>query len=457
MLSSSKAIAIDKELRNNPLIREALNNGWLEWRALEGSGGSDDVEMFHGIDAKAITIGKKKDGTERRIALGDIPYLGKVLHASERQYASYINMISAEIYVDLCNSGIYGKNGPTDAQKQMIAASINMMNGSAQLGAKGKQAMKEAAKVFWAPKLAVSRAQVAVGANVLYPFLAGKKGDATMKERGVVAAQMAIENVRAFLGAAAAGFLMLSLFGDDDDKYAQEQAEGVYKLLKTMRPRIGSTRLDFTGGISGWWELMHKLITGEKENSAGKKIDLDNTYGAGRGDELVRFLRGKLAPFWSNTWSLLTEKNFVGEDYDIKNFAIDAVTPLSARDIWEAASNDNNGLGRGLLMAPFILIGAGGTTYDIDRYKTAKETFKSHNDEYESALEEKDRARAENIKEKYPDLVKRKRIEALFDKAKETEQLIKRREKKGLQVPQMLRDRLAKQQADALEAFRAAR
>jgi guanylate kinase len=108
-------------------------------------------------------------------------------------------------------------------------------------------------------------------------------------------------------------------------------------------------------------------------------------------------------------------------------------------------------------MAPFILIGAGGTTYDIDRYKTAKEAFKSHNNEYESALAENDRARAANIKEKYPDLVKRKRIEALFDKAKETELLIKRREKKGLQVPQILRDRLEKQKADALEAFRAAR
>jgi guanylate kinase len=108
-------------------------------------------------------------------------------------------------------------------------------------------------------------------------------------------------------------------------------------------------------------------------------------------------------------------------------------------------------------MAPFILIGAGGSTYDIDRYKTAKETFKSHNDEYESALAENDRARAADIKKKYPDLVKRKRIEALFNKAKETEQLIKRREKKGLQVPQSLRDRLERQKAEALEAFRSSR
>ena len=90
-------------------------------------------------------------------------------------------------------------------------------------------------------------------------------------------------------------------------------------------------------------------------------------------------------------------------------------------------------------------------------FRSAKETFKSHNDEYEQALAEKDRGRAENIKQQYPDLIKRKRIEALFDKAQETERLIKRREKKGLAVPQMLLDRLEKQKADALEAFRSVR
>lgn len=457
MMSSSKAIEIDKELRNNPLIREALNNKWLEWRALEGSGGSDDVEMFHGIDAQAITIGKKKDGTERRIALGDIKGLGTVLHASERQYATFINMFSADLYVKMCNSPVYGKNGPTDAQKQMIAAAINMANGSAQLGAKGKQMMAMLTSVFWAPKLAVSRAQIAVGGNILYPFLSGKKGDATMKERGVVSAQMAFESIKAWLAAAAAGFLMLKLFGDDDDKYAQEQAEGMSKLLMTMRPRVGSTRIDFTGGVGQWWQLMQMAYTGVKETATGKKIDLASTYGRSKTGELWRFLQGKLNPLASNTIALWEGKDFVGNEFGWRELAKNSAIPLAGRDIWEAATNDNNGLGRGLLMAPFILIGAGGTTYDIDRYKTAKETFKSHNDEYESALEEKDRARAENIKEKYPDLANRKRIEALFNKAKETEQLIKRREKKGLQVPQMLRDKLEKQQADALEAFRAAR
>lgn len=457
MMSSSKAIEIDKELRNNPLIREALNNKWLEWRALEGSGGSDDVEMFHGIDAQAITIGKRKDGTERRIALGDIKGLGTVLHASERQYATFINMFSADLYVKMCNSPFYGKNGPTDAQKQMIAAAINMANGSAQLGAKGKQAMAMLTSVFWAPKLAVSRAQVAVGGNILYPFLSGKKGDATMKERGIVSAQMAIESVKAWVGAAAAGFLMLKLFGDDDDKYAQEQAEGMSKLLMSMCPRIGSTQLDFTGGVGKWWQLMQMAYTGVRETATGKKIDLASTYGRSKTGELWRFLQGKLNPLASNAIALWEGKDFAGNEFGWSELAQNSAIPLAGRDIWEAATNDNNGLGRGLLMAPFILIGAGGSTYDIDRYKTAKETFKSHNEEYESALAENDRARAEDIKEKYPDLVKRKRIEALFDKAKETEQLIKRREKKGLQVPQMLRDRLEKQQADALEAFRAAR
>lgn len=454
MMSSSKAMDIDKELRNNPLIREALNNKWLEWRALEGSGGSDDVEMFHGIDAQAITIGKKKDGTERRIALGDIKGLGTVLHASERQYATFINMFSADLYIKMCNSPIYGKNGPTDAQKQMIAAAINMSNGSAQLGAKGKQAMAMLTQVFWAPKLAVSRAQVAVGGNILYPFLSGKKNDATTKERGIVSAQMAFESIRAWLGAAAAGWLMLSLFGDDDEKEYVEQAEGMSQLLMTMRPRIGSTKLDFTGGVAQWWQLMQMAVTGVKETATGKKIDLANTYGRSKSGELWRFLQGKLNPVASNTIALWEGKDFVGNEFGFSELAKNSAIPLAGRDIWEAASNEKNGLGRGLLMAPFILIGAGGTTYDIDRSKGASN--KSQKSDYDVARAEVNKNRDKKVSTTTEHLAKR-RVEKLFERAHDTEQIIKRREKKGLQVPQSLRDRLERQKAEALEAFRSSR
>lgn len=454
MMSSSKAMEIDKELRNNPLIREALNNKWLEWRALEGSGGSDDVEMFHGIDAQAITIGKKKDGTERRIALGDIKGLGTVLHASERQYATFINMFSADLYIKMCNSPIYGKNGPTDAQKQMIAAAINMSNGSAQLGAKGKQAMAMLTQVFWAPKLAVSRAQVAVGGNILYPFLSGKKNDATTKERGIVSAQMAFESIRAWLGAAAAGWLMLSLFGDDDEKEYVEQAEGMSQLLMTMRPRIGSTKLDFTGGVAQWWQLMQMAVTGVKETATGKKIDLANTYGRSKSGELWRFLQGKLNPFWSNTIALWEEKDFVGRDFGWGELLENSAIPLAGRDIWDAATNDNNGLGRGLLMAPFILIGAGGTTYDIDRSKGASN--KSQKSDYDVVRSEVNKNRDKKVSTT-TELLAKRRVERLFERAHDTEQIIKRREKKGLQVPQSLRDRLERQKAEALEAFRSSR
>lgn len=454
MMSSSKAMEIDKELRNNPFIREALNNKWLEWRALEGSGGSDDVEMFHGIDAQAITIGKKKDGTERRIALGDIKGLGTVLHASERQYATFINMFSADLYIKMCNSPIYGKNGPTDAQKQMIAAAINMSNGSAQLGAKGKQAMAMLTQVFWAPKLAVSRAQVAVGGNILYPFLSGKKNDATTKERGIVSAQMAFESIRAWLGAAAAGWLMLSLFGDDDEKEYVEQAEGMSQLLMTMRPRIGSTKLDFTGGVAQWWQLMQMAVTGVKESATGKKIDLANTYGRSKSGELWRFLQGKLNPVASNTIALWEGKDFVGNEFGFSELAKNSAIPLAGRDIWEAASNEKNGLGRGILMAPFILIGAGGTTYDIDRSKGA--SSKPQKSDYDVARGEVNKNRDKKVSTTTEHLTKR-RVEKLFERAQDTEQIIKRREKKGLQVPQSLRDRLERQKAEALEAFRSSR
>ena len=222
----------------------------------------------------------------------------------------------------------------------------------------------------------------------------------------------------------------------------------------TMRPRIGSTKLDFTGGVAQWWQLMQMAVTGVKETAPGKKIDLANTYGRSKSGELWRFLQGKLNPVASNIIALWEGKDFVGNEFGFSELAKNSAIPLAGRDIWESASNEKNGLGRGLLMAPFILIGAGGTTYDIDRSKGA--SSKSQKSDYDVARAEVNKNRDKKVSTTTEHLAKR-RVEKLFERAHDTEQIIKRREKKGLQVPQSLRDRLERQKAEALEAFRSSR
>ena len=105
-------------------------------------------------------------------------------------------------------------------------------------------------------------------------------------------------------------------------------------------------------------------------------------------------------------------------------------------------------------MAPFILVGAGGSTYDIDRSKGASN--KSQKSDYDVARAEVNKNRDKKVSTTTEHLAKR-RVEKLFERARDTEQIIKRREKKGLQVPQSLRDRLERQKAEALEAFRSSR
>ena len=453
----AKARAIDEELKNNPLVREAIDNGWLEWRDLEGSGSSNDVGMFHGVDSQAITVGKRKDGTERRVSLGDIPFAGAVLRGSERQYASFINMMSAEIYTKIVQSPMWGSKGPSEAQKREIAAYINMANGSAQLGPKGKQAMSTLTSIFWAPKLALSRLQLATGLGIIHPFVSGEKGDMTMRQRGRASAIIALEQARAFLGAAAAGWLLLALLGDDDDKYEMAQAEAMDKALMAMKPRIGSTNLDFSGGVTQWWKLLRMIYTGRKRTATGKEIDLRNTYGRSLTQEIFRFAQGKLNPLASNALALIEGKDYVGNEFGLKQLVGNAAVPLAGQDIWRAATDENNGLARGLLMAPFILAGAGGSTYNSDRFATAKNEFDARQKEYREAMKSGDYARINELRTQFPELKQEGRLSALFEAARKTEAAIKKRRKQGLPENPMLTETLRRQQDAALSAFRSLR
>ena len=469
--SDEKATRINAELLSDPRIKEAVDKGWLNWRNLEAVGNSGDVEMFSSLHSSAITVGRNADGTERRFSLDDIKGVGSVLRGSERIYATYINALSSEIYLALINADgftaklMFGQNGLTDFTKKEIAARINMANGSAQIDdAKKKQLMNQLTGIFWAPKLALSRLQLAVGWDVIHPLLDGSK-DAKTRLR--TAGFNAIEHARAKLAMIALGSLMLMLAGDDDDKEKLRRSSMFKQFLQVIKPRVGDTTLDFSGGEAGWYQLMSKWVTLEKETGTGKKVYLSDkdghkqSFGADIMNDTFRFAQGKFNPLLSNAIAFWTGEDYVGQPFGLGDFALNTFVPLGASDMTEMFVE--NGLGRGLLLAPFVIFGAGGNTYKVKRYEIAVNQFTEAAKEYDAIREDGELSSDERsdllseMEESIPELKSRGRIEGKIKNVKYFESEIRKVQKSGGAVPKSLTDGLERAKKETLETIREAR
>ena len=498
--SDEKATRINAELLSDPRIKEAVDKGWLNWRNIEAEGNSGDVEMFSSLHSSQISIGKRRfslddldvpkklsdyitkpaselakglgfDKAARTIENGRIG-VGAILRGSERIYATYINALSAEIYLALTNADgftarlMFGQNGLTDYTKKEIAARINMANGSMQVDkADNKQFLRKMTMVFWAPKLALSRLQLAIGWDVIHPLL---DNSADIKTRIRTAGFNAIEHARAKLAMIALGTLMLMLAGDDDDKEKLRRASMFQKFLQVVKPRIGSTTLDYSGGEVGWYQLMAKLATLEKETSTGKKVYLADkdghkkTFGTGGwSGEIARFAEGKLNPIWANIGAVWSGEDYVGQPFGLGDLAINTFVPLGATDIAKAFAE--NGLGRGLLLAPQIFFGAGGNTYPLKRYEIAANQFTEVAKSYDAVRDSRDLSddersdMMEEIEGNFPELKQRGRIEGAIGKVKFFQSEIKKAQKAGAPVPPALTDGLEQAKSEALEYIREAR
>lgn len=122
-----------------------------------------------------------------------------------------------------------------------------------------------------------------------------------------------------------------------------------------------------------------------------------------------------------------------------------------------------NGLGRGLLLAPFVIFGAGGNTYKVKRYEIAVNQFMEAAKEYDAIREDGELSSDERsdllseMKESIPELKSRGRIEGKIKNVKYFESEIRKVRKSGGAVPKSLTDGLERAKKETLETIREAR
>lgn len=383
----------------------------------------------------------------REFSLEKIPGVA----ASERSFSTFLNQMNLSVYKALCQHPAWGETGPSLEQKKDIAAAVNMMSGYGYSD-KGGRGGKLASVLLWAPRLAVSRLGLTTGYDIWGTYLRGLKDQKSMAERNKAARVLAANHARAMAGQLAATLLLTILMGRKDDDWLEEVLDPASSNFGNVR--VGDTNINMTGGVTQWVTLMTRLIT-------GKTIRNGVSKDANRIDTAERFLRGKASPLVGVAWSIMEGKDFSGEPYTAGKAVKDVLLPLAGEDIYEAFRI--NGPANGMLVAPFIALGAGKSTYQLDEYARATAKFGARLEAFEEAQfgqkipgtrkrdwKTRDLAKAKELKERYPILAKRGTISAYIQRANKTQREVDKMVKMGMEPSKAMMDRLEKQKADVM-------
>lgn len=239
------------------------------------------------------------------------------IEASERAYSAYLNSIRADTFDRMVRST--GRSDPETLKA--IANYVNIATGRG-----GGPQMAKAAEllnnVMFSPRFVASRFQYALGT----PLVSGKGA------RAAIAKQYA----RTLMGLGSV-IALAELAGADVEKDPRSS--------DFLKIRIGNTRTDLLGGIQQGIVLASRLATKQTKGVSGPG-KVGQVKQAQPSNVAWRFLRSKASPVAGVAWTLIEEKNFVGEEYkrnDPKTYgklALDLVAPLTARELVEAAVKD---------------------------------------------------------------------------------------------------------------------
>ncbi len=312
-------------------IQSDLKNRW--YRQLpNGSGGFRDLMREAGIADAAGERVSKGD----RTFISRLPYHLPGYRGSQEAFAALLNLMRDGVFQSMLKG--YGGN-PAEIPEQTLrqwGRLVNVTTGHGDI--KGLSLLPQSvidsklfgSRLFWAPRLVMSRAQM--------PFLLASKSPQVRGE--------ALRQLSAFIGVNSALLLSGEAAGlwdvEKDPRSADFGQIVIHTKNRAARAALGSLGLvglgvnDYNGGVridpwAGFRPLVNlyaREIKGQyKSTTTGKVSD------KARGQIALDFGRQKLAPVPGAGLNAALGKNAIGEDYGAMQAAGGLAVPLGIKDV----------------------------------------------------------------------------------------------------------------------------
>jgi hypothetical protein len=255
-----------------------------------------------------------------------IPVIGKMIKGSERAYVSYLNKMRWDIFNRFTDEfESQGKTYETDPKLyKELAHYVNNLTGRGKLGIAETSAPILSTAIF-APRLIASRVNMLSNwANPYWYYKVPKE-----------IRMMYFKDMAKFIGVGLTVIALAKLNG--------AQVEDDPRSSDFGKIRFGDTRYDIWGGHVQYIRLLTQLLSGQsKSTQTGLINDFDKgnaLFGKTRGDVLLRFIRGKLAPIPAMSADALAGKTLTGDPVTFWGEAEQHLTPLIYQDIKSAVEN----------------------------------------------------------------------------------------------------------------------
>ena len=335
-------------------------------------------------------IGAKLTGREERFmsSLAEkIPVLGRGVRASNRAYTGFLNKLRMDIFANMAENA---RRLEIPMDQKWLTDTVNWINdatgrGNSFLGAgnlKGSLAVFLNGLMF-SPRLMLSRLNL----------IASPRNYITAAPQ---VRKQAWKSLFTF-GATTATTIMLAdmIPGVDVGKDPRSADFGKIK--------VGNARFDISGGFQQYIRIASQVVSGKYvSTTTGKVITLGEGYKPlTRKDILLKGIEGKFSPMASLIGTILTGKNWEGEDINsLKGIAGEVgkrFIPMALNDIWDMYQEEPELLPFGFLG----LLGVGVQTYPMaPAIEEMKRINVSENPAEEfRKLKESDPILAEKVKE----------------------------------------------------------
>lgn len=264
----------------------------------------------------AAKLSAKEEVYMSRIA-ESLPFgVGKVVAASERAFATFLNQQRREVFILQAKKWIRRGITPTTNPKAFsdYAKFVNHATGRGSLEQMKPGALTLMNALFYSPRFQVSRVQVI--------------GDLVSPKTTWIARKAIARDLAEFY-ATGLGVMGMSKAGGAD-------VEMDWRSSDFGKIKVGNTRYNYWGAFQPMARLTGQMLSGEiKQTGTGKIKDKAQL------ELLSNFLRTKLAPVPSLGWDIKTGETFRGEPVEptkefIAKRTLEMITPLFIQDCYDA-------------------------------------------------------------------------------------------------------------------------
>lgn len=340
LLGLRHPVSFSKSFKNS--FRSMISNNYFE-KSLDEMKLTPEFRIAQ--DAKlALSDPRKLFGQREEYFLSNlaekIPFIGKVVKASNRSYVGMLNSLRFSVFNDLAQS-LTVTGEATQKNLTALADYINTATGRGSLG-NFERSAQGLSKVFFAPRFVMSRVKW------MNPVWYAKQPAPVRKE--------ALKTMGTFVGTVTSIVTLAKMAGAD--------VETDWRSSNFGKMKVGNSYYDLTAGFGLYVRLVGQMLTGVKKTGSGnlEQYGGDKPFSENKSDTFLRALRGKLAPFFASAWNLLDKENIVGEPVTPTSELLDSVTPLYIADMIDAVQDRGPEAIFQVGLPSFF--GVGVTTYD---------------------------------------------------------------------------------------------